>query len=60
MLSGGAITGYGQDVDRQRTRDAGFNAHMVKPVDVEDLDSQLRRDLDRNATRRQASDVRHG
>ena len=29
-----AITGYGQDEDRQRSRDAGFDHHLVKPVDV--------------------------
>ena len=25
-----AITGYGQDIDRQRTRESGFDEHMVK------------------------------
>jgi signal transduction histidine kinase/CheY-like chemotaxis protein len=28
-----AVTGWGQDEDRRRTKDAGFNAHMVKPAD---------------------------
>jgi signal transduction histidine kinase len=28
-----ALTGYGQESDRQRTRDAGFNYHLVKPAD---------------------------
>ncbi|MEO7999549.1 MAG: response regulator [Gemmatimonadaceae bacterium] len=28
-----AMTGYGQDRDRERAREAGFNAHFVKPVD---------------------------
>ncbi len=28
-----AQTGWGQDADRQRSRDAGFDAHLVKPVD---------------------------
>jgi CheY-like chemotaxis protein len=32
-----ALTGYGQDADRRRTRDAGFNAHVVKPVDINTL-----------------------
>ncbi|MCE9554717.1 MAG: PAS domain S-box protein [Planctomycetes bacterium] len=27
-----ALTGWGQDEDRQKSLDAGFNAHMVKPV----------------------------
>jgi signal transduction histidine kinase/ActR/RegA family two-component response regulator len=29
-----ALTGYGQDSDRQRSTDAGFDAHLVKPVDA--------------------------
>ena len=29
-----AITGYGQESDRQRTREAGFHHHLVKPVDL--------------------------
>jgi CheY-like chemotaxis protein len=32
-----AITGWGQDDDRQRARDAGFNYHFTKPVDFEML-----------------------
>lgn len=28
-----ALTGWGQDEDRRRTAEAGFDAHMVKPVD---------------------------
>ena len=28
-----ALTGWGQDEDRQRTRDAGFDHHLVKPAD---------------------------
>jgi CheY-like chemotaxis protein len=29
-----ALTGWGQDADRQKSREAGFNAHLVKPVDA--------------------------
>ena len=29
-----AITGYGQESDRQRSHAAGFDQHMVKPVDT--------------------------
>ncbi len=29
-----ALTGWGQDGDRQRTQDAGFDHHLVKPVDI--------------------------
>ncbi|WP_220456293.1 response regulator [Rugamonas brunnea] len=32
-----ALTGYGQAEDRQRVLDAGFDRHLVKPVDVEHL-----------------------
>jgi len=32
-----ATTGYGREEDRQRSQQAGFNAHLVKPVTVEDL-----------------------
>jgi CheY-like chemotaxis protein len=27
-----ALTGWGQDEDRRKTREAGFDAHLVKPV----------------------------
>jgi len=32
-----AVTGYGQPSDRERTAAAGFDAHLVKPVDIEAL-----------------------
>ncbi|HSC68143.1 MAG TPA: ATP-binding protein [Cellvibrio sp.] len=32
-----AITGYGQENDRQKSRDAGFDHHLVKPVDLPGL-----------------------
>jgi len=32
-----ALTGWGQDEDRLQSRDAGFDAHMVKPVDHDKL-----------------------
>jgi PAS domain S-box-containing protein len=32
-----ALTGWGQEEDRQRSRDAGFDVHLVKPVDHEVL-----------------------
>ncbi|MGH8607985.1 MAG: ATP-binding response regulator, partial [Gammaproteobacteria bacterium] len=28
-----ALTGWGQDEDRQKSREAGFDGHLVKPVD---------------------------
>jgi CheY-like chemotaxis protein len=32
-----AVTAYGQDEDRRRAREAGFDLHLVKPVDPEVL-----------------------
>lgn len=32
-----AVTGWGQEADRRRTLDAGFDAHLVKPVDPDAL-----------------------
>jgi len=32
-----AMTGYGQPDDRRRTAEAGFEAHIVKPVAAEQL-----------------------
>jgi CheY-like chemotaxis protein len=28
-----AVTGWGQEEDRVKSKEAGFNSHMVKPVD---------------------------
>jgi len=36
-----ALTGYGQLIDRQRTKAAGFDQHLVKPVSVDDLQNIL-------------------
>jgi DNA-binding response OmpR family regulator len=32
-----ALTGYGTENDRQRAADAGFDAHLTKPVDLDRL-----------------------
>jgi CheY-like chemotaxis protein len=37
-----AITGWGQEKDRQSARAAGFDEHLVKPADVEHLVRLLR------------------
>jgi CheY-like chemotaxis protein/two-component sensor histidine kinase len=36
-----ALTGYGQESDRRRSEGAGFNYHMVKPVDPQKLQDLL-------------------
>jgi PAS domain S-box-containing protein len=38
-----AMTGFGQREDRRRTQEAGFDAHLVKPVDPKELKSLLRK-----------------
>jgi signal transduction histidine kinase/ActR/RegA family two-component response regulator len=32
-----ALTGWGQDEDRRKSREAGFDAHMTKPLDLDAL-----------------------
>jgi CheY-like chemotaxis protein len=32
-----AVTGYGQENDRKQTLAAGFDHHLVKPVDAREL-----------------------
>ncbi|HSN19873.1 MAG TPA: ATP-binding protein [Usitatibacter sp.] len=34
-----AVTGWGQEDDRRRAREAGFDRHLVKPVDPVDIES---------------------
>ncbi|SDF34245.1 PAS domain S-box-containing protein [Massilia sp. PDC64] len=36
-----AITGYGQDSDRRRAAEAGFDRHLVKPIDLDALQDAL-------------------
>nr|WP_282452768.1 response regulator [Lysobacter sp. CAU 1642] len=53
-----ALTGWGQETDRQRSREAGFDHHLVKPADFEEIEMLC------NAERREgggvASGVAHG
>jgi PAS domain S-box-containing protein len=37
-----AVTGYGLEADRQRTRQAGFDYHLVKPADFAEVQRILR------------------
>jgi CheY-like chemotaxis protein len=41
-----AMTGYGRDEDRRRSRDAGFDLHLVKPIEPAELFDLLSRPLD--------------
>ena len=36
-----ALTGWGQEEDRRRARMAGFDQHLTKPAEVEDLQRLL-------------------
>jgi PAS domain S-box-containing protein len=47
-----ALTGYGQDEDRQRSKEAGFDHHMVKPVDPVELQSLIQ-----DVTKERATDL---
>ena len=38
-----AITGYGQDADRERALESGFDLHFAKPVDLARLQAELNR-----------------
>ena len=38
-----AVTGYGQPEDRARAEAAGFDAHLVKPVEFEELKAVIER-----------------
>jgi CheY-like chemotaxis protein len=38
-----AVTGYGQDGDRERALEAGFDVHLVKPVDLDHLRAVIER-----------------
>jgi len=38
-----ALSGYGQSRDRELSREAGFDTHLVKPVGLDDLEEVLRR-----------------
>jgi DNA-binding response OmpR family regulator len=36
-----ALTGYGRETDRQLSREAGFDHHLVKPVEMANIESIL-------------------
>ena len=44
-----AISGYGQEADQRRCQQAGFNHHLVKPVDLSKLEDLLAESRHENA-----------
>jgi CheY-like chemotaxis protein len=64
-----ALTGFGREQDRQRTHEAGFDGHLVKPVDLTALNTLLAEPAAapapplelsrRGATRRRDADPAH-
>ena len=42
-MPGIAMSGYGMNEDRRRSREAGFAEHLVKPIDVPQLIAAIRR-----------------
>ena len=47
-----AVTGYGDQSYRRRSRTAGFDRHLVKPIDLSALERMLRAWVDEDAERR--------
>ncbi|MBI3897332.1 MAG: PAS domain S-box protein [Gammaproteobacteria bacterium] len=45
-----ALTGWGQDIDRQRTQAAGFDHHLVKPPDIAVVEELLSKSTTKNAS----------
>ena len=48
-------TGWGQEEDRRRSREAGFDHHLVKPLDVDELIALLKNSAERQAGAPRAS-----
>ena len=36
-----ALTGWGQDDDREQSRNAGCNGHLIKPVALDELNEMI-------------------
>jgi CheY-like chemotaxis protein len=36
-----ALTGYGQDEDKRRVAEAGFDMHLIKPIEPSDLEKVI-------------------
>jgi len=44
-----AVSGYGQPEDRERSRQAGFDDHLVKPVHRDTLVAVIQQSVERHA-----------
>jgi CheY-like chemotaxis protein len=51
-----ALTGHGMPEDRERSRQAGFDFHVVKPVDFDDLATVIEKASGSVRLRSQSSD----
>jgi PAS domain S-box-containing protein len=47
VIPGIAMSGYGMEEDMQKSRQAGFSEHLVKPIEVSQLIASIRRVTDR-------------
>lgn len=45
-----AVSGLGQDEDKRRAMDAGFDVHFTKPVDIQALIARLAAAAERDAS----------
>jgi CheY-like chemotaxis protein len=36
-----AVSGYGQEEDQERAKSAGFDAYLIKPISLKDLETLL-------------------
>ena len=52
-----ALTGYGLEGDRLRAADAGFDAHLLKPVDMEHLLGIMHELFDEQSTKEKAAEI---
>jgi PAS domain S-box-containing protein len=51
-IKGIALSGYGMEADRQRSREAGFAEHLTKPVDLQRLQDVIRNVVERRKEHR--------
>ena len=42
-LTGIALSGYGMEADTEQSKDAGFQEHLTKPVDIVHLEAATQR-----------------